>query len=273
MHRRANLGNPSERPIFILGMMRSGSTLVEQILANHPDVFAAGERPEFNTAYQTVVRELASPATYPDTVPLFSGEQLRQLGDNYLARLEALTAGHPALHIMDTLPGNFSAIGIIRLALPNARIIHTMRDPVDTCLSCYSQLFADEHPFAYDLGELGRYYRGYAKLMEHWRLVLPQGAMLEVRYEELVADFENQVRRILDFCGLEWNDACRGVYETDRLVRTASQLQVRPPIYSDSIGRWRPGEATLRPLLEGLGIAAAADCTLERGKHGGISER
>ncbi len=258
MRTRAALGNPSERPIFIVGMMRSGSSLVEQVLASHPDVFAAGERPDFNEAYKTVRQGIESSATYPDTVPPLTGEQLRRVGDEYLRRIDALAAGRLAERITDKMPGNFSSIGLIRLVLPNARIIHTVRDPIDTCLSCFSKLFTEGHPFTYDLGELGRYYRAYAQLMKHWRQVLPEGAFLDVRYEALVADFENQVRRILDYCCLEWNEACLNFYETDRPVTTASQVQVRQPLYSTAARRWRPEEAELQPLLEGLGTAINA---------------
>jgi tetratricopeptide (TPR) repeat protein len=254
MTSRDGFGNPSERPIFVLGMMRSGSTLVEQILASHPDVFAAGELQDFNEVYKAVRATIVSSETYPDTVPLLTAEQLRRIGDEYLARIEAhTTAGRAASRITDKLPGNFNAVGLIRLALPNARIIHTIRDPVDTCLSCYSKLFGGEQPFAYHLGELGRYYRAYAQLMAHWHRVLPEGAILDVRYEELVGDFENQVRRILDYSGLEWNEACLSFYETDRPVTTISQAQVRQPLYNTSVRRWRPDDAILRPLLDGLG--------------------
>jgi len=266
MHSRAGEGNPSERPIFIVGMMRSGSSLVEQILASHPDVFGAGERRDFNEAYWVVRRDLELPGTYPDTVPLLTGEQLRQIGDEYLRRIESSTVGRATQRVTDKMLSNFSAIGLIRLALPNARIIHTVRDPIDTCLSCFSTLFTDNQPFAHDLRELGRYYRAYAELMEHWRHVLPEGAFLDVRYEELVADFGNQVRRMLDYCGLQWNDACLSFHTTQRPVATASWVQVRQPIYTTSAGRWRPDEPLLRPLLEGLGtgghqsaIGTAAD--------------
>ncbi len=266
---RANSGNPSERPIFIVGMMRSGSTLVEQILASHPDVFAAGERPDFSAAYREVCRSFDPPAISADIRPLFTGERIRRLGDRYLARLEALAAGRAARRVTDKMLSNFSALGLIRLALPNARILHTVRDPIDTCLSSFAQLFSDDQPFTYDLGELGRYYRAYARLTEHWRRILPKGAFLDVRYEELVADFENQVRRILDYCGLEWNDACLSFYKTDRPVRTASQLQVRQPLYRSSVGRWRPDGTALQPLLEGLGLTGATG----RGEHAGTDCR
>jgi len=270
MRSRAGVGNPSERPIFIVGMMRSGSSLVEQVLASHPDVFGAGERRDFNEAYWAVRRNLQLRGTYPDTVPLLTGEQLRRIGDEYLRRIEASAAGRTAERITDKMPSNFSAIGLIRLALPNARIIHAVRDPIDTCLSCYSKLFAENQPFTYDLGELGRYYRAYAELMEHWRQVLPEGAFLGVCYEELVTDFENQVRRILDYCGLPWNNACLSYYTTDRPVATASWVQVRQPIYTASAGRWRPDETVLRPLLEGLGRESQA---IGRGANARAGER
>jgi hypothetical protein len=191
--------------------------------------------------------------TYPETVPLLTGEQLRRIGDEYLRRIEAAAAGRVVERITDKMPGNFSAIGLIHLVLPNARIIHTVRDPIDTCLSCYSKLFTETQPFTYDLGELGRYYRAYTKLMRHWRQTLPEGAFLDVCYEDMVDDFENQVRRILDYCGLPWNDACLTFYNTERTVRTASVMQVRQPLYKTAVDRWRPDDAELRPLLEGLG--------------------
>jgi len=176
------------------------------------------------------------------------GERLRRLGATYLC---GLTVAAPAADkIIDK---NFRFVGLIHLALPNARIIHTCRDPIDTCLSCFSKLFTDEQPFTYDLGELGRYYRAYQKLMEHWRHVLPPGVMLDVQYEELVIDFEEQARRIVTHCGLEWDDCCLSFYEKQRPVKTASVVQVRQPVYRSSVGRWRPDRDLLRPLLEALG--------------------
>ena len=156
--------------------------------------------------------------------------------------------------ITDKMPANFQFVGLIHLALPNAAIIHTRRNPVDTCLSCFSKLFAGEQRFAYDLGDLGRYYRAYERLMAHWRSVLPEGAMLEVDYEEVVADLEGQARRIIAHCGLDWNDACLEFHKTERAVRTASVMQVRQPIYSSSVGRWRPYTHLLAPLFEALEI-------------------
>jgi len=248
---RRNLGDPSSVPVFIVGMMRSGSTLVEQILASHPRVFAAGERKDFATALRTFDADGAAAPNIGAVLPL-NGEELRRVGATYLAGLRA--AAPQADKIIDKMPANFRFLGLIHLALPNARIIHTRRDPVDTCLSCFSRLFSAEQPFTYDLGELGRYYRAYQKLMEQWRHALPEGVILDVRYEELVSDFEPQARRIVAHCGLEWDDHCLRFYETRRPVKTASAVQVRQPIYHSSVRRWRPAGDLLPPLLEALAI-------------------
>ncbi len=162
-----------------------------------------------------------------------------------------------ARRITDKMPANFRYAGLIHLALPNARIVHMRRDPVDTCLSCFSILFGGDQPFTYDLGELGRYYRAYQRLMEHWRAVLPPGVMIEVQYEALVGDFEPEARRILAHCGLEWNEACLDFHQTERPVHTASSVQVRQPIYRSSVGRWRPDAEELRPLLDALAASNA----------------
>jgi len=148
---------------------------------------------------------------------------------------------------------NFRYVGLIRLALPNARIIHMCRDPIDTCMSCFSIQFK-ALPFTYDLGELGRHYSAYARLMAHWQSILPPGAMLKVQYEHLVENFESEARRIITHCGLEWDDACLRFHETTRPVRTASVVQVRQPIYRHAVRRWRPEAEILRPLIEGLGL-------------------
>jgi tetratricopeptide (TPR) repeat protein len=237
---------PAEGPIFIVGMMRSGSTLVEQILASHPQVFGAGELTLFKQAMSAVIGRDA----YPTKAADLSTEALRQLG---LVYRESLQKEAPAVRrITDKFLHNFLYCGLIALALPDARILHTRRDPVDTCLSCFSKLFVGEHPYSYDLAELGRYYRAYDGLMAHWRQVLPAGMMLEVDYERVVDDLEGQARLILDFCGLPWDDAVLSFHQTARPVRTASALQVRQPIYKSAVGRWRPEEALLKPLLDAL---------------------
>ena len=246
MRKGRGFGDPSTVPVFIIGMPRSGTTLVEQILASHPKIYGAGELNDFQVAVA-----LASLRGSDGSRPGLGAEELRQIGARYLERVRATAPA--AERITDKMPANFRYAGLIYLALPNARIIHTRRDPLDTCLSCFSILFLpDLQPFAYDLTELGRYYRAYATLMEHWREVLPLEQMLEVQYEELVANFEPLARRIVAYCGLEWDDACLEFHKTQRLVWTASAVQVREPIYRSSIGRWRPYEGMLRPLIKAL---------------------
>jgi tetratricopeptide (TPR) repeat protein len=246
-------GDPSRLPIFVLGMPRSGSTLVEQILASHSQVFGAGELHEFDDAVDVIAR--ANNGAYPEMVANMSAEQLRQLGRSYVDRT---CASVPRVaRIVDKLPGNFSSVGLIHLALPNARIIHTTRDPLDTCLSCFSLLFVEGHAYSYDLAELGRYYRGYHTLMQHWRTVLPQGVMLEVRYEDVVTDLEGQARAMLTHCGLEWEESCLAFHQTSRPVHTASMIQVRQPIYRNSIGRWQRYKDLLQPLVQALDLDVA----------------
>ena len=178
---------------------------------------------------------------------------LRRLGQAYLASLPTPARRQDADHRQDA--GNFFYVGLIRLILPDARIIHTLRDPVDTCVSCFSRLFTDL-PFSYDLAELGRYYRGYHELMAHWRSVLPAGAMLDVSYEDVVDNLEQQARRLIDFCGLPWDDRCLSFHETNRPIATSSNVQVRQPLYRSSLERWRRYEAYLQPLLAELRSAA-----------------
>ena len=260
MRAKGRAGHPSPAPIFIIGMPRSGSTLVEQILASHPAIVGGGERHDFAEAMLMVAGGRGRPSL-PELARTMTLDQLYRLGAAYLDRLGAAHLGRlgatTTQRITDKMLANFCFAGLIHLALPNARIVHTCRDPVDTCLSCFAQLFGAEQPFAYDLGELGRYYRGYARLMEHWRRVLPPGVVLDVHYEELVGDFEPQARRIVAHCGLDWDDACLSFHQTQRVVRTASVTQVRQPLYRGSVGRWRPAEAVLRPLLDGLAPPAA----------------
>jgi hypothetical protein len=249
MKRDRAAGAPSPAPVFILGMPRSGTTLVEQLLASHPDVYAAGEI----EAFLTTMVQCAADERFDDTPEAFarlSDPALRRLGLAYLDRMRRLAP--TAERIVDKSLQSFRFAGLINLALPNAKFIHARRNPADTCLSCFTKLFTDDLPYTYDLTELGRYYRGHEELMAHWRSVLPEGVMLEVRYEDVVADFETQARRILDHCGLDWNPACLDFHLTQRPVRTASVTQVRQPIYASSVGRWRAYERHLGPLNEAL---------------------
>jgi len=252
MRAKRGSGHPSRVPVFIIGMPRSGSTLIEQILASHPEVFGGGELNEFELALQRVSGANSNPTKFIETLPRATSDVLAELGGTYVAAVTALAPS--AKHVTDKMPPNYLYAGLIHLALPNARIIHILRDPVDTCLSCFSKLFAGNLPHAYDLGELGRYYRAYARLMAHWRAVLPPGVMLEVRYEDVVDDLECQARRIVDHCGLAWSERCLAFYRTERPVSTASASQVRQPIYRSAIGRWRYYGPQLGPLLEALAL-------------------
>jgi tetratricopeptide (TPR) repeat protein len=241
-------GDPSEVPIFVVGMPRSGTTLIEQILASHSKVFGAGEREDL----RGLVSGLAEPegAKFPEMVPTLSPDQRRRLGRRYL---EAIRAAAPAAaRIVDKMPLNFLYLGLIHLVLPRARIIHVRRDPVDTCCSCFSLLFTGNLAFTYELGELGRYYRAYEALMAHWRAILPNDVMLELAYEDVVEDLEGQTRAILAHCGLEWEAACLAFHQTQRTVQTASVAQVRRPIYRTSVGRSRHYRPLIGPLLEAL---------------------
>ena len=180
------------------------------------------------------------------------GRALGQIGARYCALVRKLAGKRgaaKAAYVTDKMPSNYYFAGLIHLALPNAKIIHSMRDPVDTCISCFSKLFSAEQNHTYDLGEIGRYYKRYEQLMAHWRRVLPEGRVLDVQYEDVVADLETQARRIIAHCGLPWDDRCLSFYQTDRPVRTASATQVRQPIYKSAVGRWRVYEEFLGPLL------------------------
>jgi tetratricopeptide (TPR) repeat protein len=253
-HRLREIGNRSQVPIFVLGMPRSGSTLIEQILASHPLVQAAGEIGALSNAVRDQV--VGEDAFYIGDDTVFN-----RVAEQYLASLPCLSEGKQ--RIVDKQTGNFFRVGVIHISLPQAKIIHTRRDPLDTCVSCYCNLF-DEMPFSYDLVELGRYYRRYKELMDHWRAVLPEGVMLEVQYEELIEDFEPQVRRLIEFCGLPWHDDCLRFYSTCRPVKTASLAQVRKPIYSASLHRWRRYESHLTPLMRALGSQLLSVSSVEQ---------
>jgi Sulfotransferase family len=252
---RRNAGEPSARPVFIVGMMRSGTTLVEQILASHPRVFPGGEMKHFAAAVEGVCNKIGSAASFPDLVADMADANFRDIGASYTAAISSLAPD--AAHITDKMPSNFIFAGFIHLALPNAVIIHTVRNPVDTCLSCFSKLFSGQQNHTYDLAELGRYHRRYQALMGHWHAVLPAGRILDVRYEELVADPEGQARRILAHCGLDWDPRCLDFHQTERAVRTASAAQVRQPIYASSVGRSRLYAPFFGPLLAELGIPSS----------------
>jgi tetratricopeptide (TPR) repeat protein len=247
-------GDPATVPIFVVGMPRSGTTLVEQILASHPMVHGAGELNIFQEALRSVPGPGGGPILGPRSIAGLDAKSFAELGSRYLAGIRKLAPAAP--HISDKMPTNFYFAGLIYLALPRARIIHVVRDPVDTCISCFSTLFAGPIDYCYDLGELARYYRHYEGLMAHWRRVLPAGHMLEVRYEDVVADQEGETRRMLAYCDLAWDPRCLEFHKTPRRVSTASAAQVRQPIYRDSIGRRRAYEEFIGPLLAELNLSA-----------------
>ena len=251
---RRDQGDPSEVPLFILGMPRSGTSLVEQILASHPRVHGAGEIGLLRMALDGLhVRpDLLSSSTL-ETGPF--ADELRRRGADYVRQLRALAPN--AARITDKRPSNFLLVGAIHLTLPRARIVFCKRDLRDVCLSCYQTLFMYGHAWSYELTELGRYAAAFAQLMDHWGRVLP-GRILELEYESLVHDTEGQARRLLEHCGLDWDARCLDFYRTQRAVQTASLGQVRQPIYSSSIGRWRRFERHLSPLFEALGDAPAS---------------
>jgi Sulfotransferase family len=250
-------GDPSTKPIFIVGMPRSGTTLIEQVLAAHPRVQSCGEIKHFALSL-FAIRGM----NYPENCIAMTASQMGELGREYLKKV---TASIPATaeRFTDKLPNNVLYVGLIHLALPNARIIHARRDRIDNCVSCFEQLFSDPLNFSYELGELGRYYRATEQVTAHWRHVLPANTMLEVRYEDMIDDLETQARRIVGYCGLEWNDACLYFHEVERPVTTASAAQVRRPIYRSSVGRWRAYRAQLQPLLDALGMPKP-DTTVEK---------
>jgi len=250
---RQGCGARSPLPVFIVGMPRSGTTLIEQILASHPEVCGAGELTLFEEAADAVREALPGAPPGPEMVAAMSRDHLRAVGARYLDKLAQRAPG--AARITDKLPGNFIFTGLIHLAMPDATIIHAVRDPLDTCLSCFCVHFTKGQPHTYDLAELGRYYRHYRALMAHWRRALPAQRVMDVHYEQLVGDLEGQARRIIAHCGLAWDARCLDFHRTERPVRTASAAQVRQPIYASSVGRWRPYRDFLGPLIGELEAA------------------
>lgn len=247
---RRGWGSESTRPLFIVGMPRSGTTLAEQILASHPEVFGAGEL-EFFTQLATRLMT-ASDGGLAGALGSLDRDAVQGLADGYLAELQRYSPD--ARFVTDKMPGNFLYLGLIALLFPGARIVHCRRDPLDTGLSIYFQYFnAKSHPYAWDLGHIGAYYRDYLRLMEHWQRVLPEERILDLDYEVLVDDLEGQTRRLLKFVGLPWDERCLAFHETERVVKTASLWQVRQPLYRGSLQRWRHYQAYLGPLRKALG--------------------
>jgi tetratricopeptide (TPR) repeat protein len=263
--RKEFVGNPSRVPIFIVGMPRSGSTLTEQIISAHPKIFGAGEIK--NLSYSVAALRLKFPSLpkFPMLAEVMTPSHLNTVAKNYLSAITKIS--NSAERVTDKLLTNFFFAGLIHMAFPNAKIVHTKRNPVDSCLSTWTKLFKDDMPHSYDLGELGRYHRRYQDLMEHWREVLPASAFLEVQYEDVVADPETNARRVIDFLELEWDPRCLKFHESDRPVKTASVSQVRKPIYKTSVERGRRYGDKLNPLIEALGLK------VEEGSEGATGRR
>jgi tetratricopeptide (TPR) repeat protein len=240
---------PAELPVFVIGMPRSGTTLVEQILSSHPDVFGAGELPDIASIAGTLPQHTAGDERYPDCVPHLPMEAFRGFGDAYQRRLRSFS--ETAQRIINKTPMNFEFLGLIAMLVPGARVIHCRRDPLDTCLSCYFQRFRSGQEFSYTPEDLAFYYGRYRQLMRHWHQVLPT-SMLEVDYETLVQQPESTVRALVDYCGLAWDERCLRFHETERPVTTASNWQVRQPLYTSAIRRSDRYEAHLEPFRRAL---------------------
>lgn len=252
--RQAGKGFPAQDPIFIVGLPRAGSTLLEQILASHSYVDGTMELPNILALAHRLRSNgpISRESQYPQVLAELSTDKLHDFGKAFIEETRIHRQGAP--RFIDKMPNNFRHIGLIHLILPNAKIIDARREPMACCFSGFKQLFAEGQEFTYGLTEIGRYYRGYVELMAHWDRVLP-GKVLRVQYEDVVDDLENQVRRILDHCGLPFEEACLNFHQTKRSVRTASSEQVRQPLYRSGVDQWRQFEAHVTPLKDALGPA------------------
>jgi tetratricopeptide (TPR) repeat protein len=247
---RQNFGDPSTRPVFIIGMPRSGTTLTEQICASHPDVYGAGELNHIRIIANEIGFGHTDPQVFIDKMRNMTKEMSQDLAQGYLTKLKKINSG--ALHIVDKMPHNYELIALITLLFPNAKIINCNRDPMDNCLSCFMHNFSESHGYNANLTTIGLYYRQYRRLMSHWISAL-QAPILIMQYEKIVADLESQARSLIDFLDLDWSDACLSFHETDRTVRTPSRWQVRQPIYTTGVKRWKRYGDCLTPLQDALG--------------------
>ncbi|MDP6557448.1 MAG: tetratricopeptide repeat protein [Pirellulaceae bacterium] len=252
LQKGSELGDPSELPVLIVGMPRSGTTLVEQILATHPAVYGAGELLHIASIAKDLPQDVDPALGYPACLSKLNRPTARKFAETYLDQLRS--ESQSVIRVTDKMPSNFLHLGLVAMLLPNARIIHCRRHPLDVCLSCYYKNFITQTGLSYtfDLRNLGLYHRQYVRLMDHWRQVLPL-RMLDVDYESLVDNQEEISRTLVEFCGLEWNPECLEFHKTERDVRTASVWQVRQPIFSTSVGRWKHYDECLGPLKDALG--------------------
>lgn len=250
---RKHFGDPSAKPVFIVGMPRSGTTLTEQIVSSHPVVTGAGELGEMTAIARDLGDNSKSLSRFVEKLQTMDVKQSQDLAQRYLKRIARYS--RDAERITDKMPHNFEYVGLITLLFPNATIIHCTRDAIDNCLSCYMNAFSDSHSYNADLGKLGLYYRAYHRLMGHWNKVLP-GRILENNYEALIEDQEGRSRALINHCKLPWDDACLNYQNNDRTVTTISRWQVRQPIYKTSVKRWKPYEKDLGELITALGNLA-----------------
>ena len=234
-------------PIFVVGLPRSGSTLIEQIIASHSLVEGTHELNELTEAMRSTRDKFNIKKRFPEALSFFNDEHWEIFGDKYISNTEKYRTDK--LFFIDKNPNNFTFIGAIKLGIPNAKIINAQRHPLDSCYGSFKQLFASGQPFSYDLVELGEYYMEYQRIMEHWHAICPE-FVLDVNYEEVVSDLDLQVKRILDFCNLPFEEGCLRFHETERAIKTASSEQVRKPIYSSSVNLWRNYEHNLEDLIE-----------------------
>lgn len=245
----ADKGDPDDAPILIVGLPRSGSTLLEQILSSHSKVEGTFELRDLAQTTRAVPEFRAKGIRYPNNLTEIDQSRFKELGARYINKTQRYRSDLP--YFTDKSPNNFMHIGFLHLILPNAKVINARRHPLDSCFGSFKQLFASGQPFTYDMIELGEYYLQYQRVMDHWHEVMP-GKVLDVQYEDVVADTENQIRRILDHCGLDFEESCVNFHQSDRAVKTASSEQVRQPIYASSVATWRHYEEHLGDLIEVL---------------------
>lgn len=244
-------GSDTRAPILVLGMPRSGSTLTEQIISSHSQVFGAGEVRTLNQSMnEAIIRDFSESVRFPEVFRFVSQKHADAIVSGYLRDVPNWGGSTPCF--TDKMLTNFFYIGLINVIMPNAKIIHIRRNPVDNCISCFTRLFREDLPYSYDFDDLADYYAKYAGLMDHWRSVLPEGSFHELKYEDLVADTEGKARELLEFIGLPWEDRCLAFYEAKRPVKTASVTQVREPIYTRSVDRWKKYGAAVQPLIDRL---------------------
>lgn len=247
-----HLGSESTLPLLIVGMPRSGSTLTDQIISSHPKVSGAGEDEFWSNAPISLPLRINTNTHYPECIRELTSEHAKKICNIYESTLrKASGANSNVIHITDKMPHNFLAVGLIALLFPKAKFIHTIRDPIDTCLSIFFQRFNNNHTYSFDLINLGHYYKQYKRLMQHWHEVLP-GRILDVKYEDTIADPEYWSRKLISDIGLEWDNACLSPHKLERTVKTASHWQVRQPIYKTSVQRWKNYEQYLQPLINAL---------------------